>query len=64
MGSQVRPKSQRSTHKGPVKIAAFNIQIFGKSKASKPKVMAIIVKVSKQVRLIIVKHTTIVLLTF
>ena len=36
----------------PVKVAAFNIQIFGTTKANKPEVMAIIVKVGQQVRLI------------
>ena len=54
----------RAESTGPVRVAAFNIQIFGTSKADKPDVMAIIVKVGQQVRLIRVTHSTIVCLTF
>ena len=40
-----------------IRIGAFNIQVFGRTKAGKPEVMSVLAKVSNAIFIVCVTHT-------
>ncbi len=50
------PISPVETHEETIRVAAFNIQVFGRTKAGKPEVMEILAKTAREFDLVVVQE--------